>query len=159
MFLVDRLSDEALEPGVVYEPAHEAVSVDAIEHHAGPGPRAASRQQQPQVTERIIAARTLAALRGLYERRGQESRAFLHRVFNVQHEVLLTAAENGAAFRVLCRSGRTREEEEEEEKGGRGSLGHFWFQSLKKLPEKFTLLLRQSHASTGETEIRFHATC
>lgn len=121
-----RLSDKAPVSDLIHEPAHEAVSVDAVEQDAGLVVRRAAvvRLQQHQVTARIPATHALTIMRGTHLRRGQQGGSLAHGVLSVQHEVVRTGAERYATVRVLSRSDGPQEKEEKEEVGG-GGWKHF----------------------------------
>lgn len=128
--------DVAQEPFVVHEPAHEAVSVHAVEQDALAvlcrfRPPAA-RLQQRQVAERHPAARAPTSLRGAHARAGQQRCPRLHRGLRVQHEVLRSGPEGSAARRVL-RSGEARDDDEEEEGGNGGGGGGGWRHFVEKI--------------------------
>lgn len=130
-----RLSDKAPISDLIHEPAHEAVSVDAVEQDAGLVVRraAVTRLQQHQVTARVLTTHALTNMRGTHVRRGQQGGSLAHGVLGVQHEVFCTGAERYAT--VLSRPSGPQEKEENEEVG-RGGLRHSQEQRVKEARRK-----------------------
>lgn len=132
-----RLSDKAPVSDLIDEPAHEAVSVDAVEQDAGLVVRRAAvmRLQQHQVTAWVLATHALTIMHGTHMCRGQQGGSLAHGVLGVQHEVVCTGTERYATVRVLSRPGGPQEKEEKKEVG-RGGWRHSQVHRVKEAGRK-----------------------